>query len=476
MKVLLTGVTGYIAKRLLPALIAGGHEVYCCVRDRNRFDVSKYSTGKIKVIEVDFLKKKTLKAIPDTIDAAYYLIHSMSVSINHFNELELESARNFRERIEQTSVEQVIYLSGIVNNKELSKHLLSRKAVEEELKLGSYHLTTLRAGIIVGSGSASFEIMRDLVEKLPVMVAPQWLSTQSQPIAISNVIEFLQGCLLNPSTFGQNFDIGGPEILTYKQMLLQFSEVRGLKRRIFVVPVMTPKLSSYWLYFITSTSFNLAANLVDSMKVDVVCRPNDLHKILGISLIEYRQAVKMAFDKIEQKEVVSSWTDAFSGNALDKGVSTLVNVPEHGTLHDTRSLKLKDERLALKRIWAIGGKTGWYYADWLWELRGFMDKLAGGVGLRRGRRSPIEIVAGDSLDFWRVLIADQENKRLLLYAEMKLPGEAWLEFKIKDNILYQVATFRPLGLWGRAYWYSVLPLHFFVFRGMIRNIAKPQKQ
>lgn len=472
MQLLLTGVTGYIAKRLLPVLLSQGHEVYCCVRDRQRFNALKYNSGNIRVIEVDFLKKETLDEIPESIDAAYYLIHSMSVSISHFDELELESARNFRQRMEQTRVQQVIYLSGIVNEEKLSTHLMSRKAVEEELNKGSYHLTTLRAGIIVGSGSASFEIMRDLVEKLPVMVAPRWLNTRSQPIAISNVIEFLQGCLFNVATFDQNFDIGGPEILTYRQMLLQFAQVRGLKRHIFVVPVMTPKLSSYWLYFITSTSYKLAANLVDSMKVDVVCRPNELHKTLGISLIEYREAVKMAFDKIEQREVVSSWTDALSGKALDKGVLALINVPEHGTLRDERSMKITEEDLVLKRIWTIGGKTGWYYADWLWELRGFMDKLAGGVGLRRGRRNPNEIEAGDSLDFWRVLLADQENKRLLLYAEMKLPGEAWLEFKIRDGVLYQTATFRPLGLRGRAYWYSVLPLHFFVFGGMIRKITK----
>lgn len=472
MKILLTGATGYIAKRLLPVLLAGGNEVTCCVRDRNRFNVSKFSSPQLRVIEVDFLDIHSPGNIPSDLDVAYYLIHSMSASVDEFEEMERASALNFRKRIQETAVKQVIYLSGIVNEKELSRHLASRKAVEEILASGSYHLTTLRAGIILGSGSASFEIMRDLVEKLPVMVTPKWLNTRSQPIAVQNVVEFLNGVLLKEYTYDQSFDIGGPDILTYREMLLRFAAIRNLKRWIFIVPVMTPKLSSYWLYFVTSTSYKLAVNLVHSMKIEVICRANDLPGRLGIKLLSFDEAVRTAFDKIERQEVLSSWTDALSSHVLTGGISYLISVPTFGCYTDRRVIKVDDEEKSLNKIWSIGGKNGWYHASWLWELRGFMDKLSGGVGLRRGRKSAAEISPGDSLDFWRVLYADRNEKRLLLYAEMKLPGDAWLEFKISDGYLYQTATFRPLGLWGRLYWYSVLPFHGIVFSGMSKKIAR----
>ncbi len=472
MRILLTGATGYIAQRLLPVLLGNGHEVICCVRDIARFNFSKYNSPLLSVIEADFLKSVTLQNIPDDIDAAYYLIHSMSTLKGDFEKMEELSASGFRDRIQQTKVRQVIYLSGIVNEEKLSKHLSSRKNVERILGAGTYSLTTLRAGIIIGSGSASFEIMRDLVEKLPVMIAPKWLNTRSQPIAIKNVIEFLSGVLLNEKTFNSAYDIGGPDILTYKEMLLSFARVRGLKRRIWTVPVMTPKLSSYWLYFITSTSYFLAQNLVDSMKVEVICKDNDLKELLSIEPISYEEAVSEAFERIEMNQVTSSWKDAFASGILKEDISKFAEVPVHGCYFDRRELPVADVDKALEKIWSLGGTTGWYYGDWLWGLRGFIDKLFGGVGLRRGRKNQNDLSPGDALDFWRVLIANKEEKRLLLYAEMKLPGEAWLEFLIdRQNILHQTATFRPLGLWGRIYWYSVLPFHAFVFRGLIRKIA-----
>lgn len=471
MRILLTGATGYIAKKLLPVLLADGHEVICCVRDIKRFDTSKFKTDLLRVTQVNFLDESSLGAIPKEIDAAYYLIHSMSASTGSFDAMEKLSAINFRTRMEQTDVRQVIYLSGIVNYEKLSRHLASRKAVEDELAAGSYHLTTLRAGIILGSGSASFEIMRDLVEKLPLMITPKWLNTRSQPIAVQNVIAFLSGVLLKEFTYDKSFDIGGPDILTYKEMLLKFAAVRNLKRSIYIVPVMTPKLSSYWLYFVTSISYKLAVNLVDSMKVEVICRENDLTDKLNINLLSFDDAVMMAFDKIEQQGVLSSWTDALTSSVMEKGISDLIQVPSFGCQSDVRTAMVNDEEKVLDRIWSIGGKTGWYYANWLWGIRGFIDKLAGGVGLRRGRKSSTELLPGDALDFWRVIFADRNEKRLLLYAEMKLPGEAWLEFRIKNEILIQTATFRPLGLWGRLYWYSVLPLHAVIFRGMIDRIA-----
>ncbi len=472
MKILLTGVTGYIAQRLLPVLLQNGHEVVCCVRDRNRF-TNNYPSENIVVIEVDFLNKESLQNIPDNIDVAYYLIHSMSTETSDFENMEQICAINFKNRIQETKAKQVIYLSGIVNENELSKHLKSRKNVEDILSSSTFALTTLRAGIIVGSGSASFEIIRDLVEKLPVMITPKWLKTRCQPIAIRNVVEFLIGVLGKSETYNKSYDIGGPDILSYKEMLLHFAKIRGLKRRIFVVPVMTPKISSYWLYFVTSTSFVLAKNLVNSMKIEVVCKPNDLASQLGISLIDYDTSIKLAFDKIEQNQVLSSWKDAQTSELLKKGLSKYIEVPVNGCFKDEHSCKISNPELVVDRIWRIGGKTGWYYGNWLWEIRGLIDQLFGGVGMRRGRKSISEISPGDALDFWRVLIANREEKRLLLYAEMKLPGEAWLEFKIdKNNILKMTATFRPLGLLGRLYWYSVFPFHGFIFRGLLKNIAK----
>jgi hypothetical protein len=397
----------------------------------------------------------------------------MSTQSGDFGTMEEICAINFKKCIEQTNAKQVIYLSGISNSNTLSKHLSSRKNVEHILSSSKYMLTTLKAGIIVGSGSASFEIIRDLVEKLPFMITPRWLKTKCQPIAIRNVIEFLVGVIGRQETYNKSYDIGGPDILTYKEMLLRFAKVRGLKRSILIVPVMTPLISSYWLYFVTSTSYALAKNLVNSMKIEVICQPNTLSTMLGINLINYDTAIKFAFDKIEQNQVLSSWKDAQTSNIFSTGFSKFIEVPINGCFREVRSIKLENEASSLEKIWAIGGKTGWYYGTWLWEIRGFLDQLLGGVGMRRGRKSDTELNTSDALDFWRVMIAEKDQKRLLLYAEMKLPGEAWLEFKIDNNqYLTQTATFRPLGILGRLYWYSVLPFHGFIFKGMIHNIAK----
>ena len=472
MKILLTGATGYIAQRLLPVLIDSGHSVVCCVRDKKRFHYNPEWEEQISVVEADFLAPDSLAGIPDDIDAAYYLIHSMSATSDNFTDLEQRSARNFVQRIEETSAKQIIFLSGIVNDSHLSRHLQSRKNVEAVLAGGKVPLTTLRAGIIIGSGSASFEIIRDLIEKLPVMIAPRWLNTRCQPIAIRNVIQYLAGILLKADTFNLSFDIGGPDILTFKEMLLQFAEVRKLKRRIYIVPLMTPKLSSYWLYFITSTNFSLAKNLVNSMRVEVVCKPNNLHQLVPVNLLSYKEAVELAFDKIEQNQVLSSWTDALANRTLHGGIAAYISPPRLGCFTDIKKVKLSDPELALDNIFSIGGKRGWYYADWLWSVRGAIDKIFGGAGLQRGRKNHIDILPGETLDFWRVLVADKTQKRLLLYAEMKLPGEAWLEFKITaDNELIQTATFRPLGLSGRLYWYFSLPFHIFIFSGMAERIA-----
>lgn len=470
MKILLTGSTGYIGKRLLPVLIDAGHEVICCVRDTKRFNPPKSLKENISVLKVDLLDKVSLKNIPKDIDGAYYLVHSMSSSGDYKSKEEI-SAINFRDAINQTKAKHVVYLGGIANESELSKHLASRKNVETELGKGKYNFTALRAGIIIGSGSASFEIIRDLVEKLPVMITPKWLNTKCQPIGISDVIAFLSKSMFNPKTFNQNFDIGGPDVLSYKNMLLNFGKQRNLKRKIFVIPIMTPKLSSYWLYFVTSTSYKLASSLVNSMKVEVVCRDNHLESILKITPLSYEDALNRAFSKIENNEIISSWKDAYSSSGLNFNISEFIEVPSFGCFKDMRSRIIEHHESCINKIWSIGGNTGWYYGNWLWKIRGIMDKLAGGVGLRRGRTSPSDINAGDTIDFWRVLYANREEGRLLLFAEMKLPGEAWLEFKVVENRLVQTATFRPLGLWGRLYWYAVLPFHGFIFDGMLRQLT-----
>jgi uncharacterized protein YbjT (DUF2867 family) len=470
MKILLTGAAGYIGKRVLPVLVSKGFDVVCCVRDKSRFTPNELLADKIEVIEIDLLKKDTLDRIPKDIDVAFYLVHSMSTS-KDFDKLELESAKNFQNAISKTECKQVIYLSGIVNEDKLSDHLSSRLNVEKELARGKFHLTTLRAGIIVGSGSASFEIIRDLVEKLPIMVAPKWLQTKCQPIAVADAITYLVGSINNESTYDKSFDIGGPDVLTYKEMLLEFAQVRKLKRNIFILPVMTPKLSSYWLYFVTATSYKLASALVDSMKVEVVCQDNKIKDIITTENLSYRQSLERAFKRIENHETISSWKDSFSSSELQLSLSDFAEIPEHGCFKDMRKQLVGNKDQVIEKIWNIGGNNGWYFATWLWKLRGIIDKLFGGVGLIRGRSDNANISPGDSIDFWRVIKANKEKGVLLLFAEMKLPGEAWLEFQLKDGYLYQTATFRPHGLTGRLYWYSVLPFHKVIFQGMIKNIV-----
>lgn len=476
MRILLTGATGYIGKMTLPVLLEQGHEVICCVRNKERFENPGINEANLLLIEVDFLDEKSLESLPDDIDAAYYLIHSMTSTTGDFDRLERISAENFRNRMNGTRVQQVIYLSGIVNENKLSKHLSSRRDVENILAEGRYALTTLRAGIVVGAGSASFEIIRDLVEKLPLMVAPRWLDTRAQPIAIRNVVQFLTGVLLNADTYHKSFDIGGPDVLSYKEMLLKYAKSRSLRRYIGVIPVMTPRLSSYWLYFITSTSYRLAVNLVNSMKVEVVCEENDLRDRLDIDLISYEDAVKMAFDRIEQQEIPSSWKEVVSMGEAAGAFSERIRIPVNGcfTYQWKRGIAAEDK--VWEHICSIGGNANWYNARFLWKFRGMLDKLAGGTGLRLGRTAAGRIRAGDSVDFWRVLYASSSEKRLVLYAEMKLPGEAWLEFRIRNSGLIQTSCFRPLGLRGRLYYYVVLPFHRLMFRGMFNRIARSDKE
>jgi uncharacterized protein YbjT (DUF2867 family) len=483
MRILLTGANGYIGMRLLPVLVEAGHDVTCVVRDRNRFKPAADLLDKIDLIEFDFLHPEN--AIQhfnkQQYDVAYYLIHSLGDTSTTLKEYEIRAAGCFVLVATLCQVRQIIYLGGISNVKNLSSHLLARKEVKDVFIRSGIPYTIFEAGIIVGSGSISFEIIRDLTEKLPVMIVPRWLNSRCQPIAIRNVIYYLHHALLNQATFNRTFEIGGPDILTYKQMLQQFAEVRGYKRYIFSLPVIFPGLSVYWLYMTTSANFTIARQLVHSMKNDVVCQEDSILKIIPQEMIPYKEAIRMAFLRIEQNMVVSSWTDAASSSLSRLDLNHYIEVPVNGCYQDRRWVEIDNDKVeeVADRIFGIGGNHGWYYADYLWRIRGFIDKLFGGVGMERGRRSDVDIQPGDALDVWRVLLADRKNYRLLLFAEMKLPGEAWLEFTIvkskNRSVFKQIATFRPRGILGRNYWYAMLPFHFFIFRNMLKRIAGIEK-
>ena len=473
MHILLTGATGYIGKRLLSVLLNQGHFVTAVVRDKNRLQIQDAYRDHLSIVEYDFNKPCEGVELPSTIDVAFYLLHSMSSNNDQdFEELEKITAIHFLELVKPVaSLKQIVYLSGIVNENGLSKHLRSRKNVQDILEGGIVPLTVLSAGIIVGSGSSSFEMVRDLCEKLPVMVCPKWVNTKTQPIAVKNVMQCLTGVMLNEATFGKQYDIGGPEVLSYKEMMLIYGAVRGLSPKILIVPVLTPRLSSYWLYFVTATNYKLARSLVSSMTCETVCKDNRLFELLKIEAITYRKAIEDAFEKIEQNMVISSWKDSFISSNPDRNILNYINVPTFGVFTDRRAFKVESHESSLNKIWSIGGRTGWYYGTWLWKLRGYVDKVFGGVGLRRGRTNPNVINIGDALDFWRVILADKQNSRLILYAEMKLPGEAWLELKIENDTYVQVATFRPKGLLGRLYWFVLLPFHAIIFQKMAKIIA-----
>ncbi len=475
-KVLVSGATGFVGKRLVLHLLEEGHEIYalCRVKGTKLFAEEKQN---LHYIWGDLKKEETLKSIPSEIEAAYYLVHSMAEIVSDLSIVELEVAKHFIKGLAHTRVQQIIYLGGIINDeKQLSPHLQSRLLVEKTLKESGIHVTVLRASIIIGSGSASFEIIRDLCEKLPVMIAPKWVSTSCQPIAIRDVIFYLTRVLLNKQCYDQTFDIGGPEVLTFKELLLQYAKYRHLKRFIIKVPVLTPRLSSFWLVLITSVRFSLCYYLVESMKISSIQKLDGIKKIIPHECITYTKALELAFQRIAQNEVVSTWMDAWNVKDSNPSIEKYIEVPKEGCLRDVRRVLVKDgKEAAIQRIWCIGGETGYYSVDWAWKLRGLIDKVIRGVGLNRGRRHPTEIQVGDSIDFWRVLRADKKNGELILFSTMKVPGEAWLEFRLekKENswIVAQTATFRPRGILGRLYWYMIYPFHLVIFQKMAKSVA-----
>ncbi len=474
-KILVTGSTGFIGKRLIYRLLEQGHEVYAVTRIKG-IPVPGKENPHLHTIFADFRDLSKIDPIPQDIDAAYYLMHSMGTSEGNLLEIEIKTAENFLESLKNTQCKQVIYLSGIIEDEAtLSPHLYSRLAVERVLCNGPIPCTVLRSSIIIGCGSASFEIIRDLVEKLPIMVAPKWVKSMCQPISISDVLYYLTNALLNPACYNAVFDIGGPEALSFKEVLLRYAAFRKLRRWIIDVPVLTPRLSSYWLVFITSVRFSICSYLVDSMKQNTRKLNTRIDEVLPHSCQNFEKSLAMAFQQIAQNEVVSTWMDAWDLNKVNADVGDYIEVPQEGCLKDERTIPITIPfSTAKERLWSIGGRNGWYSMYWAWRLRGLMDKFVGGAGLNRGRRHPTELVPGDSIDFWRVLVADEEKGRLVLYAEMKLPGEAWLEFELdkNQNTLRQAATFRPKGFLGRAYWYSMLPFHMIIFRNMAKAIAQ----
>jgi len=476
MRVLLTGANGYIGLRLLPSLLNEGHQVTLMVRDLARFPYSDFrewvDAGQLDYVEVDALDRSTME-VGEAFDVAYYFLHSMG-SGGDFLAREVRCAENFKWWMESVRCKQVVYLGGLSEDagEQMSQHMLSRQRVAEVLSEGGYALTVLRASIIVGSGSASFEIIRDLTEKLPVMITPKWTATRCQPIAVRNVIYYLLHVVGDERCYDRTFDIGGPEVLTYRGMLEGYAKVRGLSRYAVSVPLLSPKLSSHWLHLITSTTYSLAQSLVSSLHIESVCKDRAIEELIPQKLLSYREAIEMALSRIAQNRVPSVWYDSLSSGAFNNKNVSAIKVPQHGVLYDRRETQCRVDRAdVLESVWSLGGDKGWPSMDWAWQVRGAIDRVLGGIGTRRGRRHPSHLHAGDALDFWRVILADQHEGRLILYAEMKLPGEAWLEFTVQEGRFIQTATFRPKGLWGRFYWYATYPFHLVLFPRMCAKLA-----
>ena len=471
--VLVTGASGYIGTRLVGALHQAGYSVTALVRRRDRISIeSVTSMGKsLEVVEADFSQPINVK-LNHSYAAAFYLLHSMATHREYFN-AETTCARHFTDWADQLTVAKVVYLGAMIpKDSDLSDHLQSREQVRAELIKGKAAVTTLRASIIVGAGSASFEMIRDLTEKLPVMITPKWVTTQCQPIAVRNVIRYLVGTVECETVNGGDYDIGGPDILTYGDLLRGYAKARGLHRLMLPIPFFSARLSSHWLHLITSTNFQLAQSLVGSLRMRTVSENETIRELIPQPLYSYQEALERAFTKIAQNKVPSTWFDSLVSGTLNHQQLINVQVPEHGVLEDRRISQVDDPEACLDRIWALGGNNGWPSMNWAWRIRGKIDKLVGGIGLRRGRRHPSELRNGDALDFWRVLLADRENQRLILYAEMKLPGEAWLEFKLENGMLQQRAVYRPKGVLGRLYWWMMVPAHALLFPRMAKKLAR----
>lgn len=471
MRVLVTGATGYIGGRLIPRLVGAGHNVVCLVRHPGR--VAGRDWGDVEVLKGDVLDSASLDAAFRGVDVAYYLVHSMAEGEHGFEERDRIAAKNFGDAARQAGVQRIIYLGGLgVDNSDLSSHLASRQQVGDVLRECEVPVTEFRAAIVVGSGSISFEMIRYLTERLPVMITPRWVTTRCQPISVENVLNYLTECLGIPESVGRTFEIGGPDILTYGDMMREYARARKLRRFLIPVPVLTPRLSSYWVDLITPIPASYSHPLIEGLKSEAIVNDQSARDVFKIDLIPYAEAVSRALERTGSGDVETSWSGA--QQRLKAGVTT--STGEGMIVEERRVESTAPPQAVFAAFSGIGGKRGWLYADFLWKIRGLMDRLVGGVGMRRGRRNPDMLRAGDALDFWRVE-AVEPGRAVRLRAEMRVPGSATLEFEAMPRaeggtLLIQTASFDPRGLAGLAYWYALYPIHQRMFSGMARAIVK----
>jgi uncharacterized protein YbjT (DUF2867 family) len=468
-----TGATGYIGGRLVPRLLDAGYAVRCLVRTpRKLADRPWAQHPKSKTVQVDLSNTESLATALSGCNVAYFLVHSMISAGASYAAEDLRLATEFGRAAKRAGVQRIIYLGGLGEmGSGLSEHLASRREVEKALGCAGVPVTTLRAAMIIGSGSASFEILRYLVQRLPVMITPKWVSTRCQPIAVRNVLAYLVGLLAKPETTGQTYEIGGPEALTYREIMNIMAEELHLRKRLIVpLPVLTPKLSSYWIHLVTPLNKAIARPLAEGLRNPVVVRDDRITKIIPQNLLTVHEAIKAARSKTAEGLVETSWSmagpipgdpDWAGGTVFQDERQISIDAPAHAVF---------------QAVCLLGGSHGWYSSKWLWEIRGAMDRLVGGPGLRRGRVHPDRLSYGEALDFWRVVGLEQDRS-LILRAEMKLPGTAALEFCVipvtsSKSQLKQTARFRPKGLWGILYWYAVLPFHGIVFKGMLEGIKQ----
>ncbi|WP_435009115.1 SDR family oxidoreductase [Tundrisphaera lichenicola] len=476
--ILITGASGYIGGRLVPQLLAKGYRIRCLARDVRKLSGRAWDADpRVEIVRGDVLDRASVRSAMEGCQAAYYLVHSMLAGEKTFEKQDRVAAENFATAAEEAGVGRIIYLGGLGHRSEkLSPHLESRHEVGDVLRSGKVPVTELRAAMIVGSGSASFEMLRALVHKLPVMLCPRWVETRTQPIAIRDVLAYLVGVLETPETAGGTFDIGGPDILTYRQMMTRFAEILGYRRWIITVPVLTPRLSAYWVNLMTPVNAGLAFALIESLAFETVCEEGKIQELVPIPRTGFDDACRWALDKVNQNAVETRWTNASLPHRVDHITLPVLELEQYA-IRDVQRFTAEVPALALfDKVRRIGGDVGWYYAEFLWEIRGWMDRAIGGVGVRRGRRDPVSVRIGDAIDFWRVEDV-VPGRRLLLHAEMIVPGDAWLEFRVEPDgedrsELIQTAYFRPSPFWGKLYWYACFPLHWFVFSGMARNIVR----
>jgi len=478
-RILVTGATGYVGGRLVPRLLDRGYSVRCLVRDPSRLQGRTWE-DRVEVVRGDLLATDSLAPAMEGVDVVYYLVHSLGGG-REFLERDLRAARRCAQAAREEGVKRILYLGGMGNpDTDLSPHLRSRQETGDALREGGVPVTEFRAAVIVGSGSLSFEMIRYLTERLPIMICPKWVFTRVQPIAIRNVLDYLVAALSCPESSGRILEIGGRDILTYSGMMTGYARVRGLKRRLIAVPVLTPRLSSYWVHLVTPIPSSIAQPLIKGLGNEVVVRnPEALHLFPGISLLDYETAVKLALKKMDTREVETAWSGSLASSQGDRVPATLIT--REGLVIERRRRQVAASREAVYRSFArIGGERGWLYMDWAWQLRGVIDRLFGGVGMRRGRRDPESLRVGEALDFWRVEIVEP-GRLIRLRAEMRVPGRAWLEFETRDDsdgrsLLLQTALFEPKGLPGFLYWHGLYPIHSLIFSGLIREIAKQAEE